>query len=231
MASFNENNETFAYLVGKDIAALQAAISSLGNGGAKVLRFTIPAIPERYNVYNLTAKVVFPDEFKNSICIRVDERPYIINIGESLEFQQTTEELQVTLIKLYKLSSVNTSQEATVITKTAEFEKSENTYKYLAKLLTDKYLNQVRAKTRTSGFESRGIKAYVNKNGLDEMLKVPFEMNTNSGNYKDIKPSIYADAKAEIARVKAKIDGGEIDPSSAKDFNVESYRYEDYDEL
>lgn len=230
MASFNENNETFAYLVGKDIAALQATISSLGNGGAKVLRFTIPAIPERYKVYNLSAKVVFPDEFKNSICIRVGETPYIINIGDSLEFQQTTEELQVTLIKLYKLNSLNAAQEATVITKTAEFEKAENAYKYLAKLLTDKYLNTVRAKTRTSGFESQGVKAYVNKNGLDALLNAPFEMSAG-GSYRNINPSIYADAKAEIARVKAKIDKGEIDPSSAKDFVIDNYSYRAYDEL
>ena len=227
MASFNEKNETFAYLVGKDIAALQATISSLGNGGAKVLRFTIPAIPERYIVYKPKAKVDIPDEFKNSICIRVGNTPVVINIGESLEFNQTTDELQVTLIKLYKLNSLNTAQEATVITQTAEFEKTENTYKYLAKLLTDKYLSQVRAKTKTSDLEAQGIRAYVNKDGLGELLSTPFVTNSR----KSINPSIYADAKAEIARVKAQIDRGEIDPSSAKNFVIENYEWKNYDEL
>lgn len=231
MASFNENNETFAYLVGKDIAEIQAKITNLDSGGLKTLRFTIPAIPERYIAYNLEARVDLPDEFKNSICVRIVENiPAIISVGDSLEFQQATNELQVTLIKLYKLDSLNTAQEATVITKAAEFEKIESAYKYLAKLLTDKYLNQVRAKTRTSGFESQGVKAYVNKNGLDELLKTPFEMSAG-GSYQYINPSIYADAKAEIARVKAKIDRGEIDPSSAKDFVIENYSYQPYDEI
>lgn len=227
MASFNENNETFAYLVGKDIAEIQAKIDNLGSGGLKALRFTIPAILERYMGYKPKARVDLPDEFKNSICIRVSGTPAVINVGESLEFNQTTDELQVTLIKLYKLNSLNTAQEATVITQTAEFEKMENTYKYLAKLLTDKYLSQVRAKTRTSDLEAQGIRAYVNKKGLSDLLNTPFVTNSR----KSIDPSIYAEAKTEIAKVKAKIDNSEIDPSSAKNFVIENYEWKNYDEL
>ncbi len=245
MASFNENNETFAYLVGKDIAALQATISSLGNGGDgfKVLEVTIPATPNGINA-SIDARVEIPDEFVGCTCLWIEgSLTQSTKLSNQIIIRSSQSDRVFHLVKLYKEEEVKQNQkvvgtlnneqiERAKAQKVEEMKKSKDEliYKYLAKLLTTKYLTSVREKTKKSSMEARGIKAYVNKNGLTELLKKPFEKNA-VGNYSVINESIYDSAKSEMLAVKAKIDKGEIDPSSAKDFNVESYRYEDYDEL
>ena len=71
MANFGNKNETFAYLVGKDIAEIKAKIESVGttSGGLDVLKVIVPAATEEQVNNNTLATVNPPDEFKNSLLI------------------------------------------------------------------------------------------------------------------------------------------------------------------
>lgn len=71
MANFGSKNETFAYLVGKDIAEIKAKIESVGttSGGLDVLKVIVPAATEEQVSNNILATVNLPDEFKNSLLI------------------------------------------------------------------------------------------------------------------------------------------------------------------
>ena len=110
----------------------------------------------------------------------------------------------------------------------SEREKSEQelTYKYLAKFLTDNYLELVRNRTRNRELEAQGIMAYVNKNGLKALLDTPFEKNGTDAR-RDIAVGDYADAKAAMLAEKAKIDAGDVDLSTAQDFTIVQYDYKD----
>ena len=106
-----------------------------------------------------------------------------------------------------------------------EQERDKLVYKYLAKWLTDNYLESVRAKAGTTrDYELMGIKVYVNKNGLQALLDKPFERNSTDSD-DELDKSIYADAKSAMLAEKARIDRGEVDLSEASDFEVVDYNY------
>lgn len=67
--NFGTKNETFAYLVGKDIAEIKAKIENIGttSGGLDVLKVIVPAATEEQVNNNTLATVNLPDEFKNSL--------------------------------------------------------------------------------------------------------------------------------------------------------------------
>lgn len=69
MANFGNKNETFAYLVGKDIAEIKARIEGIGttSGGLDVLKVIVPAATEEQVNNNAPAIVNLSDEFKNSL--------------------------------------------------------------------------------------------------------------------------------------------------------------------
>ena len=102
--------------------------------------------------------------------------------------------------------------------------REESIYKYLAKWLTDNYLEYIRVKAADRSLEAQGIKVYVNKNGLSQLFDKPFERNSNLESNK-LDESIYADAKSAMLAEKARIDRGEVDLSVASDFNVVDYNY------
>ena len=102
--------------------------------------------------------------------------------------------------------------------------REESIYKYLAKWLTDNYLEDIRVKAADRSLEAQGIKVYVNKNGLSQLLDKPFERNSNLESNK-LDESIYADAKSAMLAEKARIDRGEVDLSVASDFKVVDYNY------
>jgi len=103
-------------------------------------------------------------------------------------------------------------------------EREERVYKYLAKWLTDNYLEGIRVKAANSEFERVGIKVYVNKNGLTALLNKPFERNSYLSNT-ILNESSYTDAKSAMLAEKARIDRGEVDLSVASDFKVVGYEY------
>ena len=102
--------------------------------------------------------------------------------------------------------------------------REESIYKYLAKWLTDNYLEDIRVKAANSSLEAQGMNVYVNKNGLDELLDKPFERNSYLTSAK-LDESIYADAKSAMLTEKARIDRGEVDLNVARDFKVTNYDY------
>lgn len=231
--TLSKDDLPFVYKLGQDVAKLTTEIDKIKGKSGKALRVTVPAKPEKYADYTLQAAVVLPDEYKNAICIKSQGTDIsLIKTTDSLTIQASEVEQVLLLAPIYRLENQDIAAEFDVAQLgkiDAELKAKANAayaYKYLAKLLTEKYLDAVRAKTRTSDFESQGIKAYVNQGGIDELLSKPFEMSVASSN-RNINPSIYADAKAEIADIKAKIDSGEIDTSSAKDFEIVKYNYFD----
>ena len=104
-------------------------------------------------------------------------------------------------------------------------ERDKVIYKYLAKWLTDNYLDAVRAKGKIDDLETHNIRIYVNKNGLDALLDKPFERNSVFPNYNNVEESIYADVKSAMLAEKARIDRGEVDLSTASDFELVDYNY------
>lgn len=58
------------------------------------------------------------------------------------------------------------------------------------------------------------------------MLAVPFERNTYAGE-RAIDPDVYADAKSAMLKELEHIQKGEVDLSTAKDFNIINYDYLD----
>lgn len=105
--------------------------------------------------------------------------------------------------------------------------REESIYKYLAKWLTDNYLEDIRVKAANSSLEEQGINVYVNQKGLDELLDKPFERNSYITSAK-LDESIYADAKSAMLTEKARIDRGEVDLNVARDFKVTNYDYVQY---
>ena len=103
-------------------------------------------------------------------------------------------------------------------------EREEPIYKYLAKWLTDNYLEDIKTKAANRDLEAQGINVYVNKNGLSKLLDKPFERNTNSSD-SQLNESVYRDAKEAMFTEKARIDRGEVDLSVASDFKVVDYSY------
>ena len=103
-------------------------------------------------------------------------------------------------------------------------EREELIYKYLAKWLTDNYLESVRAKAKDSYLENNGVNVYVNKNGLQRLLNEPFERNTRYV-AANLNEATYSDAKSAMLTEKARIDRGEVDLSTASDFELVDYNY------
>ena len=103
-------------------------------------------------------------------------------------------------------------------------EREELIYKYLAKWLTDNYLESVRAEAKDSYLENNGVNVYVNKNGLQRLLNEPFERNTQYV-AANLNEATYADAKSAMLAEKDRIDRGGVDLSTASDFELVDYNY------
>lgn len=103
MANFGSKNETFAYLVGKDIAEIKAKIEGIGttSGGLDVLKVIVPAATEEEVDNSAVATVDLPDEFKNSLVIMESYGSYNTSIiGDVAQFNADTVERVFFVIKL-----------------------------------------------------------------------------------------------------------------------------------
>lgn len=67
------NDQSFAYAVGQDIAALKAAVEILTHNQqgkqSQVLKVVIPATIGKYTETFMQVEVPLPEEFRNAICI------------------------------------------------------------------------------------------------------------------------------------------------------------------
>lgn len=103
MANFGSKNETFAYLVGKDIAEIKAKIEGIGttSGGLDVLKVIVPAATEEEVNNSVIATVNLPDEFKNSLVLMENYGSYNTYIIEEIaQFNTSTDEREFFIIKL-----------------------------------------------------------------------------------------------------------------------------------
>lgn len=103
MAKFESKNETFAYLVGKDIAAIEAKIESIGttSGGLDVLKVITPtATNEDFDNSSLCV-VPLPKEFQNALLMCEQYGGWMFIISEKeLGIPLENAEKEVFIIKI-----------------------------------------------------------------------------------------------------------------------------------
>ena len=103
MANFGSKNETFAYLVGKDIAEIKAKIEGIGttSGGLDVLKIIAPAATEEDVNNGAMVTVDLPDGFKNALVLVKGYGDYNATIiGDKVEFLADNIEKTHYIIKL-----------------------------------------------------------------------------------------------------------------------------------
>ena len=242
MAKPTKEDQPFVYQLGQDVAKLGFEIEKLKSKSVKAIRIIVPAKPEKYQAYGLQAVINLPPECQNSICIKSKNGEVgLVETKETLSVYAEYNESEFYLAPIYRLeaetitaaldqeqmSGIDAAQEREERERKERQEREERDkaiYKYLAKWLTDNYLEGVRAKTKDDGLESAGVKVYVNKNGLTALLDKPFERNCLFSGA-ELNESSYADAKEAMLAEKARIDRGEVDLSIARDFKVVGYDY------
>lgn len=239
----NNPEQGFIYQLGQDIAKLWIEIEQLKNKSVKAVRIVVPAKPEKYQQYSLNAVINLPPECQNAICIKSENgNVSLIETGETMSVYADSTASEFYLAPVYRLdaetinaaldqeqmSGIDAAQEREERERKEQQEREERDkaiYKYLAKWLTDNYLDAVRVKGKIDDLETHNIRIYVNKNGLDALLDKPFERNSVFPNYNNVEESIYADVKSAMLAEKARIDRGEVDLSAASDFELVDYNY------
>lgn len=233
-----KEEQGFVYRLGQDMAKIGFEIESLKNKTVKAIRIVVPAKPEKYRQYDLRAVISLPAECKHAICIKSKNGEIdLIETTDTLTVYAEDNTSEIYLAPIYRLeaeiinAAFDQEQMAQIESDIREREereerknREEQIYKYLAKWLTDNYLEGVRAKAVNRRFEINDIKVYVNKNGLQALLDRPFERNSYIAGV-ILDESTYADAKEAMLAEKARIDRGEVDLTTAADFVVEQYSY------
>lgn len=239
-----KEDQPFVYQLGQDMAKLGFEIEKLKNKAVKAIRIVVPAKLEKYQQYGLEAVINLPPECQNAICIKSKNGEIsLIETKETLSVYAEYNVSEFYLAPIYRLEAdtitaaldqqqindIDAAQEREERERKERQEREERekgVYKYLAKWLTDNYLESVRANAKSSQLERVGIKVYVNKNGLQDLLDRPFERNSHLSDA-TLDESSYTDAKSAMLAEKARIDRGEVDLSVATDFNVVNYHYID----
>lgn len=239
-----KEDQPFVYQLGQDVAKLGFEIEKLKNKAVKAVRIVVPAKPEKYQQHGLKAVINLPPECQNAICIKSKNGEIsLIETKETLSVYAEYNVNEFYLAPIYRLEAdtitaaldqqqindIDAAQEREERERKERQEREERekgVYKYLAKWLTDNYLEGIRAKAVNRIFENNGIKVYVNKNGLQDLLDRPFERNSHLSDA-TLDESSYTDAKSAMLAEKVRIDRGEVDLSVATDFNVVNYHYID----
>ena len=118
MANFGSKNETFAYLVGKDIAEIKAKIEGIGttSGGLDVLKVIVPAATEEQVNSGAAAEVDLPESFKNSLVLSKNYGSYVTSVTGDDSFSlgiETIENVQY-IIKLTDFKNPKETASATI---------------------------------------------------------------------------------------------------------------------
>lgn len=103
MANFGSKNETFAYLVGKDIAEIKAKIEGIGttSGGLDVLKIIVPAATEEQVNSGALVQINTPDGFKNVLALMEGYGSYnTVIIGDVVQLNTDTVERECFIVKL-----------------------------------------------------------------------------------------------------------------------------------
>lgn len=240
------NAGLFAYRIGKDVANLEKevkALKSKGNtttgatvqpeiitqsGGVEVLSFEVPKLFERDVLYKLNNKeilveVELPESFKNSVCLTNTGKYdgwWVVDIKESLTLPTKETAYRAYFIKLTNQSEVKTSVVNPVIDenyaqaqKIVEMKKKGKIFiKWLAKYITETYLAKLKEQNEY----------YAVRNDypdLEEFVERPL-YHTYQGYYVSIYDS---EMNNDLYDKKSKLESGEIDPETAKDFVIPEY--------
>ena len=212
-----KEEQGFVYQLGQDVAKLGFEIEKLKNKSVKAMRVVVPAIPDGYTGGDLEAKVMLPAEYQHMICIKSrDGKINLLQTGETLDVIAEYGDYEFYLAPVYKLDneSVSANFSPETLAEIETIKRKNAIYKYLAKYLTDKYLNLVR-----NSYQGRG-KVYVNQNGLDALLDKPFETNLRGV---DLPIGDYEEAKSAIQTELDNINAGRVDLNSASNFAIERY--------
>ena len=117
MANFGSKNETFAYLVGKDIAEIKAKIEGIGttSGGLDVLKVIVPAATEEQVNNSVVATINLPDEFKNSLVLMEGYGSYNTSkVLDAVQLKTDTVEREHFIIKLTDFKNPKETVRATI---------------------------------------------------------------------------------------------------------------------
>ena len=117
MANFGSKNETFAYLVGKDIAEIKSKIEGAGktSGGLEVLKVIIPAATEEQVNNGVVATVNLPDNFKNSLVLMKSYGSYnAAEVFDAVQINTDTVEREYFIIKLTNFKNPKETARATI---------------------------------------------------------------------------------------------------------------------
>ena len=117
MANFGSKNETFAYLVGKDIAEIKAKIEGIGttSGGLDVLKVVVPAATEEQVNNEALAEVDLPESFQNSLVLSESYGSYNTSIVRDIaQFLADTIEKEYFIIKLTDFKNPKETVRATI---------------------------------------------------------------------------------------------------------------------
>lgn len=103
MAKFESKNETFAYLVGKDIAEIKAKIEGIGttSGGLDVLKVITPAATDEDINSGALCVVTLPKEFQDALLLYEQNYSWNFAVGDSnIGLPLETTETERFIIKL-----------------------------------------------------------------------------------------------------------------------------------
>ena len=118
MANFGSKNETFAYLVGKDIAEIKAKIEGIGttSGGLDVLKVVVPAATEEQVNNGATAEVDLPESFQNSLILSESYGSYTTSSTKTGPLILPTDTVETTryIIKLTDFKNPKETANATI---------------------------------------------------------------------------------------------------------------------
>lgn len=119
MANFGSKNETFAYLVGKDIAEIKAKIESVGttSGGLDVLKIIIPAATEEQMSDSSLCVATLPKEFQGALLVLEQNGSWNFMISENdIGLPKQTTETEYFLVKLTDFKNPKETVSATIKT-------------------------------------------------------------------------------------------------------------------
>ena len=229
------NDHNFAYIIGMEIAELQAKVKSLKH---KPLKITIPKKPEKYADYSISAEVELPVGYRNMLCLKVygDEgSPEYIRTTDTLsDYADNYVDTVYYLVPLFSLSEMvensemlkaelNKNQMAE-IDKTAEErerqereqrERQEREQRYKEAYKTNfaywalvDYAMTKYAKNLSDYVQlefDNGEELRANKNGLERFLAHPFVKVKNNTAQDDNNQDYLSNTPAIIADLKAKL--------------------------
>lgn len=114
MANFGSKSETFAYLVGKDIAEIEAKIEGIGttSGGLDVLKVVAPAATEEQVNAGVVTEVDLPESFQNSLVLSESYGSYNASVTTTNPFILNTDTIE-SVHYIIKLTDFKNPKETT----------------------------------------------------------------------------------------------------------------------